>query len=129
MPAGGKTALLRQMKEIATRFAATLIDPKADTRQEMRLLPRPIHRYEKPAGGLLDGGVFGLTSNGTNPDAVLVLELHETEGEKAEWQFGVTGMTAGGLSVKFDDKEVWSKPYSGRAESFENWTWFWEKRD
>jgi len=75
----------------------------------------------------MDGGVFGLTSNGTNPDAMLVLELHTLRTGEAEWLFGIAGMTAGGLSVKFDDKEVWTKPYSGRAESFENWSWFWEK--
>jgi len=38
-PAAGKGARLRQMKEIAGRFAATIIDPKAGTREEMRLLP------------------------------------------------------------------------------------------
>jgi hypothetical protein len=127
--AEGRPARLRQMKEISNRFAATLIDTAANTRQEMRLLPRPLYRYEKPVGGLLDGAVFGLTTNGTNPDAVLVVELHVREGAAAEWKFGVAGMTAGGLSVTFDEKEVWSKPFSGaRAASYDTWAWFWEKK-
>jgi hypothetical protein len=127
-PAEGRPARLRQMKEISNRFAATVTDTTANTRQEMRLLPRPLYRYEKPVGELLDGAVFGLTTNGTNPDAVLVVELLAREGAAAEWKFGVAGMTAGGLWVTFDEKVVWSKPFSGgRAASFDTWAWFWEK--
>ena len=128
-PAEGRSARLRQMKDIANRFAATVIDTTASTRQEMRLLPRPLYRYEKPTGELLDGAVFGLTSNGTNPDAILVLELHARDGAAAEWKFGVAGMTAGGLVITFDGKEVWSKPFSGgRAASYDTWAWFWERK-
>jgi hypothetical protein len=128
-PAEGRPARLRQMKDIAGRFAATIIDTSIDARQEMRLLPRPIYRYEKPAGDMLDGAIFGLTTNGTNPDAILVVELHENRRSGGEWKFGVAGMTAEGLSVKFDNKEVWTKSYSGgRAASYDTWAWFWENR-
>lgn len=128
-PAAGRPARLRQMKEIADHFSATLIDATlGDRRQEMRLLPRPIYRYDQPVGDLRDGGVFGLTTNGTNPDAILVVELHQNGDSNGEWKFGVAGMTTGGLSVKFDDKEVWSKPaVPGTAASFDTWEWFWER--
>jgi hypothetical protein len=127
--AEGPSARLRQMKELAGRFSATLIDATvADNRQEMRLLPHPIYRYEKPAGGMQDGAIFGFTANGTNPDAILVVELHKSGDAGGEWKFSVAGMTTGGLSVKFDDKEVWSKPpVPGVAASFDTWEWFWEK--
>ena len=37
-------------------------------------------------------------------------------------------MTTGGLSVKFDDKEVWSQPpVPGVAASFDTWEWFRER--
>ena len=128
-PAAGRPARLRQMKEIADHFSATLIDATdGDRRQEMRLLPRPIYRYEKPAGDMREGAVFGFTANGTNPDAILVVELHQTGDAGGEWKFSVAGMTTGGLSVTFDDKEVWSKsPVPGVAASFDTWEWFWEK--
>jgi hypothetical protein len=128
-PAAGLPARLRQMKDIADHFSATLIDATdGDQRQEMRLLPRPIYRYEKPVGDVRDGAVFGFTANGTNPDAILVLELRQDGDDAGEWKFGVAGMTTGGLSVKFDDKEVWSKPaVPGTAASFDTWEWFWEK--
>lgn len=128
-PAEGPSARLRQMKELAGRFSATMIEATVrDNRQEMRLLPRPIYRYEKPTGEMQDGAVFGFTTNGTNPDAILVVELHKSPDLGGEWKFSVAGMTTGGLSVKFDDKEVWSKPaVPGTAASFDTWEWFWEK--
>ena len=124
--AEGKPARLRQMKEIAKRFDATIIDTPIDRRQQMRLLPRPLYRYEAAAGDLLDGAVFGLTTNGTNPDAILAVELHAKKGAEPEWVFGVAGMTQGGLSVRFNTKEVWTKPYAKAIGSYETWNWFWE---
>ena len=127
-PADGRPARLRQMKEIAGRFTATLSDATgADRRQEMRLLPRPLYRYEIPAGDVLDGAVFGFTTNGTNPDAILVVELDAAPVTGApQWKFGLAGMTTGGLSVKFDGDDVWSKPsVTGTAASFDTWTFFW----
>jgi hypothetical protein len=124
--AGGQISRLREMKEIAARFKATIIKPR-NNREEMRLFPRPVFRYETPTGNLLDGAAFGLTSNGTNPDAILVLELHESKGSAAEWKFGIAGMTAGELSVKLDDKEVWSKPSADGPGRFDSWLWFSER--
>jgi len=94
----------------------------------MRLLPRPIYRYERGAGELLDGTVFGLTTNGTNPDAIVVVELHQSEQGAPDWKFGLAGMTQEQLSVKFDEKEVWSKPLARSAGSFDTWTFFWENQ-
>jgi hypothetical protein len=124
--AGSQASRLREMKEIATRFKATIVKPQ-NNREEMRLLPRPVFRYETPKGDLLDGAIFGLTSNGTNPDGILVLELLERKGGGPEWRFGFAGMTAGDLSVKLDDKEVWSKPPAKGPGSFDTWVWFSER--
>jgi len=124
--ASSQVARLREMKEIASRFKATIVKPQ-NNREEMRLLPRPVFRYETPTENLVDGAVFGLTSNGTNPDAILVLELHDNEGVGLEWKFGLVGMTAGELSVKLDDKEVWSKPRADGPGRFDSWVWFSER--
>ena len=121
---------LRQMKEQSTRFQATiLVDDVQNNTQEMRLLTRPIFRYEKPEGKLLDGAVFGLTTNGTNPDALLVIELHELENGSSQWMFAIAGMTAGGLTLKLDDKEVWTKPFVGNTGRYDTWLWFFGKPD
>jgi hypothetical protein len=128
-PAAERPARLRQMKDIADHFSAVLIDATVgDTRQEMRRLPQPLYRYETPAGDMRDGAIFGFTTNGTNPDAMLVVELHQSGNASGKWKFSMAGMTTGGLSVKFDNKEVWSKPsVSGEVASFDTWEWFWER--
>jgi hypothetical protein len=126
-PAEGKVARMRQMKEISNRFTAVITDTEQKVDQDMRLLPRPLYRYEKAAGDLVDGAVFGFTTNGTNPDAILSIELHKREGATPEWKFGLAGMTAGALSVRLDDREVWTKPYVGNTGSYETWLWFFEK--
>jgi hypothetical protein len=125
-PGDGKPTRLRQMKELAGRVSATIVNLASTNTQEMRLLPRPIYRYEEATGELLDGTVFGLTTNGTNPDAILVVELHKSEEGALNWKFGFAGMTQEQLSVKFDGKEVWSKPHSPSTGSFDTWTFFWE---
>jgi hypothetical protein len=143
IPEGGAvadspTGRLLQMKKFARRFTATMVDEPVDNRQEMRLLPQPIFRYSHPQTGLIDGAVFGFASNGTNPDALLIIELQQPENKAdaaasevgsnsptiGEWRYAVTGMTQGGLSVKFNDREVWSKTYERGPAEFENWLWF-----
>ena len=58
-----------------------------------------------------------------------MVELDASQAGAGEWKFSVAGMTTGGLSVKFDGKEVWSKPsVAGTAASFDTWTFFWENQ-
>jgi len=127
-PAEGAVARLRQLKEIAGRFQAVITtDPKADVKQEMRLLPHPIYRYEKPAGEILDGAVFGMTTNGTNPDAMLLIELHRQDGGPPAWKFAIAGMTSGALAFKLDNREVWSRKGEDNTGSYDTWLWFFGK--
>jgi hypothetical protein len=124
-PAKDVAGRLRQMKELANRFEARiLVDNVNNNTQQMRLLPRPIHRYEKPVGKVLDGAAFGLTTNGTNPDVILLIELQESENGSPKWMYGLAGMTAGGVTVNLDDREVWSKPFVGQAGRYDTWLWF-----
>jgi hypothetical protein len=125
-PGEGLAVRLRQMKELANRFTATIGDDVLKTREELRLLPRPIYRYEKPAGAVLDGAVFSFAI-GSAPNALLMIELHQTEGGAAEWKFAAAGSTWGRLAVKLDDNEVWTKPFVQRPGNYENWSSFWEE--
>lgn len=86
-----------------------------------------MYRYEKPAGNILDGAAFGMTTNGTNPDAILIVELHRHEGRPPAWKFAVAGMTSCGLSVKLGDREVWTKPHVDNTGSYDTWLWFFGK--
>jgi hypothetical protein len=125
--ATSKTGRLRQMKELARRFSATItVDPNDQNAQEMRFLPQPIYRYgdDEPRGA--SGALFGFTTNGTNPDALLAIELARIDESAPTWQYALAGMTQGGLSVKLDEKEVWTKPYQPGPTEYANWLWYFE---
>lgn len=117
-PAPGKTAAarLRQMKALAERFTSTMTGWKGDDsdREELRLLPRPLYRYElKDAAkethpGLQDGAVFAFVQ-GTDPETVLLIEAVMQEGG-ARWQFACARATSGGLEAQLDGKLVWTAP-------------------
>jgi len=133
-PVPGKTNAerLRQIKELSSRFTATTTD-YANHSEELRLLPRPIYRYElperkKPADGdLLDGAIFAMSIEGTAPTALVLIELHHRERGIPEWQFAVSHSTWAALSVKLDGREVWAKPVVVQPSSYDTWDSFWEQ--
>ena len=123
-PADKPRGRLQQMKELAGRFEITIL-PSEGNKQEMRLLPRALYRYSAPNDGLLDGAVFGFTSNGTNPDAVLAIELARGA-DRGAWQYGLAQLTTGGLAARWDGREVWSATQKSiTPTAFDEWTWFW----
>ncbi len=126
-PRPGGTAAVRlvQLKRLTDRFSAT-IQNGVDNREPMRLMPTPICRYDDPEAGLIDGAVFGYTM-GTNPDVLLVIELHGTAGGVTEWRGGAACMTSAGLVVRMDDTEILSHPYdagaAGQPRDYHRWMW------
>jgi hypothetical protein len=105
-------ARLRQMKELAKRFSATiLIDGKESLKQEMRQLTSPIHRYADAERGLTDGTIFGFSTNGTNPDVLLIIEAASKKNLTPQWRFAVVGMTWSEYRVRLDEAEVYRMPF------------------
>jgi hypothetical protein len=128
-PHGTAAGRVRQMKELFGRFSATSRDDLLKTSDELRPLVRPLHEYSSPRRGVAHGVLCGFAANGTNPDVVVALEAVGEPGEKVEpksWRFGVIGMTAGGISVKLDKDEVFTRPYAKSPDEFGTWTYFWE---
>jgi hypothetical protein len=112
-PAKTQVERLRQMKAIAERFKARMTGWRGDDtdQEELRLLPRPLYRYDlknakDPDATLLDGALFAYVQ-GTDPEVVLVLEAIGTEKESA-WQYAFVRATSGGLEVKLDREVVWT---------------------
>jgi hypothetical protein len=112
-PAKTQVGRLRQMKSVAGRFKATMTGWQADDtdQEELRLLPRPLYRYDfknakDPDPNLLDGGLFAYVQ-GTDPEVVLVLEAIGTA-EKSVWQYAFARATSGGLEVKLGREVVWT---------------------
>ncbi len=90
-------------------------------KQEMRRLPSPIHRYSDEATGLADGVIFGLTTNGTNPDMLVLIELREDRQKDPRWEYGIVKMTSADIHIRLDGVEVYSSPIT---EPMRTWTYF-----
>ncbi|MBS0206846.1 MAG: hypothetical protein JSS49_28560 [Planctomycetes bacterium] len=124
-----KSGRLVQLKNLARRFSATMIDGvNEDVKTEMRLLTTPLFRYSSEVDEIIDGAFFGFSATGTNPDAIVAIQW-QGGSSAAKCEFSVTGTTTTGLRVRLDDTEVWSQPFlSGRGQEFDTWTWFFSDR-
>lgn len=106
-PEAKSAGRLRQMKELAARFQATMLGWKVDNtdREELRLLTKPLYRYEVKDGPVIDGAVFAFAM-GTDPEVLLLLEAVQQDG-KASWQYACARRTSGMLEARLDDNVVW----------------------
>jgi hypothetical protein len=105
-PASRPIRRLAQMKELRARFAA---HERANIggRIELRPLTSPLHRYEDAANGIADGAIFSF-ANGTNPEVLLALEAHQSDG-KMSWVYGFVQMTGAAVTAQLDGKTVWER--------------------
>ncbi|HEV3343772.1 MAG TPA: hypothetical protein VG125_25590 [Pirellulales bacterium] len=123
-PSTTKPGRMRQMRDLARRF--TVKGSEGTSRgEQLRLISQPIHRYAD--ADLEDGAIFGFGS-GTNPNCLLLVELHR-KGERDErWQYGFIGMSAESLRARLDDREVWYFPPAAKIGGLDSWIWFFETR-
>jgi hypothetical protein len=96
-----------QMRELARRFTAHTIDD-GGARWQLRLLSRPLYRYEKPEGEIVDGALVAFVSDaGTDPEIVLVLEAVK-EGKEETWRYRAVRFSISNLYVQYKEKEIWT---------------------
>jgi hypothetical protein len=107
-PLENRNARLLQMKQLARqRFSAQLVGWRGDDsdRQELRLLARPLYRYEETEGEVVDGAVFAFVM-GVDPEVLLLVEAIRAE-EGARWEYAFARRTSGELLGRLDETEVW----------------------
>jgi hypothetical protein len=109
-PAESRGGRLRQIKQLAERFQSTMLGWKAESndQEKLRLLNRPLYRYEPESGPVIDGAVFAFVQ-GTDPESLLLIELVE-ETSRQTWVYAFARRTAGKLEGRLDDKVVWTAP-------------------
>lgn len=96
-----------QIRAIARDFSGRSLSD-AGQGWELRLLPKPLYRYESTDPDVIDGAVFALVSSaGTDPEIILLIEARKTP-EGARWTFGAARFSDMSLWLKHKDREVWS---------------------
>ena len=107
---------LRQMKELARRFSAhEVIYPPISlkTRHELQLKPQPVHRYNDPDHGIVDGAVF-VVAHEVEPEMILLIEAVQQNGE-VSWQFGAVGIGGAEFHLALDGVEVYTRSWAKNA--------------
>jgi hypothetical protein len=110
-PADTPARRLNQMRSLARAFSGTTED-KDGNRWELRMLPQPFYRYESTVPAVVDGAVFAfVTSAGTDPEALLVLEARKEPGAAGPtWQFAAARFTDLSLVMKYQGKSAFTAP-------------------
>jgi len=103
-PAATPAERLRQMRALAHEFHAFFDAP--EDRSELRLLPRPLYRYETNRPDLPDGALFAFVLT-TDPEVLLMIEARPAGGASV-WHYGFARMSMVNLRAKHKDRSVWS---------------------
>ncbi len=106
-PADSAVRRMRQMRDLAARFSSEKTT-RAGVIRPLRLLPKPIYRYEPSDAGILDGVLFALVE-ATDPEALLVLEARRS-GSTHVWHYALARMNSVRLAASYDGKPVWEAP-------------------
>lgn len=113
-PADSPMARLRQMRQIVGRFSAETRDYE-DAIWSQRILDGPLYRFELEGGDLGDGALF-VFAQGMDPEAFLLLQAPETEGDP-RWEYALARFTDLELTVQLDGVTTFSCPISsGRRD-------------
>jgi len=111
-PAESLRQRLTQMRDLARGFSAHSNDRAGQT-WELRLLTRPLYRYESTDPEVIDGALFAfVTSAGTDPEVIVVLEARKTD-TGSQWQYSVCRFSDLDLFVEHKKIEVWKSIRGG----------------
>ena len=108
LPAEAKPDRLRQMKSLARHFGAT-VTTKHSGKNELRLLARPLYRYESTDSDVLDGALFCMVL-GTSAEAILLLEARKSS-DDTRWHYGLAPLSPCSTVATYKDQQVWSVPF------------------
>jgi hypothetical protein len=103
-PAATAAERLRQMHALAREFHAFFDLPRDQS--ELRLLPKPLYRYETNRPGLPDGALFAFVQT-TDPEVLLAIEDRPVDGTPV-WHYGFARMSMVNLRTQHKGRIVWS---------------------
>ena len=126
-PADNPRARTAQIKTIKERFTARLnVEGKGGA--ETRTMPKPLFEYTDQDSKLPRGAIFGMTSTGTNPNLLLLIEARTSSDGKLQWEYAHARMTSSSIRFRLDDAEIWAEKEVPNG-SFDNWIYYFLRRD
>jgi hypothetical protein len=130
-PADNSRARTTQLKALKERFTGRLnVNGEGQGGAATRTMSRPIFEYSDPKTKRPVGAIFGMTSTGTNPDLLLLIEARRDDRGTLRWEYAHARMTSASVRVRLDDAEVWAEPVvDTRNAVFDNWTFYFLPRD
>ncbi|APW59177.1 hypothetical protein [Paludisphaera borealis] len=109
-PAADESGRLRQMHQLAKRFAAREYWVGGNGQHyALRLLPHPVDRYSDPGSGVVDGGLF-IFAHGTNPEVLMMVEARKSGAGPARWSFAAAPLSHAEVALKIGLQDVWTSP-------------------
>ena len=86
-------------------------------RQKYSLRPqtKPVYTYEAKTDDKQTGGLLTFFCRATDPEAILLLEVRETDTGQLEWHYALGNFTRGTIKFSLDKEEVWSKNTLGSS--------------
>lgn len=121
LPADNADGRLRQMRQLARRFTAYRIY-REHGRTELRLLSRPVYRYQSAADGISDGAVFSMVKD-TNPHVELLIEA-TLDGESPRWRYACVRHADAECHLLLDGREVWQVEMRAAIDPRQPYFWF-----
>ena len=104
-PAEGLPQRERQVRQLARRFTAHLINREQD-KYELRRLATPLYQYQSEQNAeFLNGAVFTFCQE-TDPELLLVIEARR-DGEEVRWMYAAGAFSNLSLFLQLDGTEVW----------------------
>lgn len=98
---------LVQMRRLARRFRFVMKETATTDQTELRLMSQPIYRFAADKSGIIDGALFAF-AEGTDPEALLLLEAVRGAGESLAWRYTLARMTSRPIEAEVDDRSIWS---------------------
>jgi hypothetical protein len=128
-PAATARARTAQLKALKDCFTGRLnVNGDGTGGAETRTIAKPIFEYLDPETKLPVGAIFGMTSTGTNPDLLLLIEARKDGDGKLRWEYAHARMTSNSVRVRLDNEEIWAED-SVSSAAFENWIFYFLRRD
>jgi hypothetical protein len=127
-PSDNPRARAVQIKSLKDRFSARLGISDLVKPAESRTMAKALFEYSDPETKLPIGAIFGMTSTGTNPSLLLLIEARQGDDGKPRWEYAHARMTSSAVQFRLDDNEVWTEKQVPSG-SFDNWIYYFLRRD